>query len=179
MDDVVLFYRPGGKYGVFSNFSLQIRPFSFFGEGTPVAQFIDKPAHEFYFSEKPLMLCKAATFGDDESFEAILEAKTPIEVKRLGRGVKDYDEDYWEEWREWYMYEILKQKFGSCPRLLHTLLQTGDRLIAEASLTDSVWGIGLSMNHEDAMQPSRWRGRNLLGNALMRTRDHFNSELIS
>ena len=73
------------------------------------------------------------------------------------------------------MYEILKQEFASCPRLLCLLLSTGDSLIPEAAPPERVWGIGLSIQDEDARMPSRWRGRNLLGNALMRTREHFKS----
>ena len=175
MEDVVLFYRPNqGKYGCFSNFYLQ-QPFPFFGESTEISMFIDKPVVSCHFAEKPLMLCKSAMFGDDEIFDRILKAKTPGEVKSLGREVRGYDDDVWDEYREFFMYLILKSKFESCPRFLGILLGTGTRTIAEASKTDCVWGIGVSMNEEEALNPSTWKGRNLLGNALMRTRDHFAS----
>ena len=38
---------------------------------------------------------------------------------------------------------------------------------------DRVWGIGLTANHEDATDPERWRGTNLLGFALMEVRDRL------
>lgn len=38
---------------------------------------------------------------------------------------------------------------------------------------DTVWGIGLGVDNERAADPARWRGQNLLGFALMETRDEI------
>ena len=119
------------------------------------------------------MLCKASFFGDDECFAKILEAKTPLEVKRLGRTVKDFDESSWEEFREYFAFEILKQKFASDERMKQTLLSTGSAILAEASPTDAIWGIGLAFDNPDSRHPERWRGQNVLGTVLMRVRKHF------
>ena len=40
----------------------------------------------------------------------------------------------------------------------------------EASPYDTVWGIGTGAGLKHATQPSRWRGLNLLGFALMNVR---------
>ena len=45
------------------------------------------------------------------------------------------------------------------------LLATGDRILAEASPRDNIWGIGMSA--EAAKQNRREWGQNLLGKALM------------
>ena len=50
---------------------------------------------------------------------------------------------------------------------------TGDRVLVEASPLDRVWGIGLAVDDEAAASPARWRGRNLLGFALMEVRDRL------
>lgn len=50
------------------------------------------------------------------------------------------------------------------------LLDTGDRLIVEASPVDQVWGIGLRATHARARDPRQCRGLNLLGFALMEAR---------
>ena len=55
------------------------------------------------------------------------------------------------------------------------LLETGDSVIAEAAPGDRIWGIGLGCSDPHASNPSKWRGTNILGKALMRTRDHFRS----
>lgn len=53
------------------------------------------------------------------------------------------------------------------------LLGTGERVLVEASPMDRVWGIGLATADERAADPARWRGLNLLGFALMETRDRL------
>ena len=51
------------------------------------------------------------------------------------------------------------------------LLCTGTKLLAEASPFYPVWGIGLRADNPEAQDPSRWRGKKLLGKALFAVRD--------
>ena len=62
-------------------------------------------------------------------------------------------------------------KFQQNEDLGKFLLATGDKVLVEASPVDAIWGIGLAQDHEDALLPSKWRGPNLLGYALMTVRD--------
>ena len=55
--------------------------------------------------------------------------------------------------------------------LRNFLLSTGDKVLVEASPSDRIWGIGLGKNNPDALDPTKWRGQNLLGFALMNVRD--------
>jgi ribA/ribD-fused uncharacterized protein len=50
------------------------------------------------------------------------------------------------------------------------LLGTNVRVLAEASPSDRIWGIGLGADDECASDPRRWNGLNLLGFALMSAR---------
>jgi ribA/ribD-fused uncharacterized protein len=64
-------------------------------------------------------------------------------------------------------------KFSQHKALEQFLLQTHDRVLVEASPVDPVWGIGLAEDHPDVLHPSKWKGTNLLGFALMEVRDQL------
>ena len=51
------------------------------------------------------------------------------------------------------------------------LLDTGSKILAEASRFEQVWGIGLRADDPDAHDPRLWRGNNVLGQALSTVRD--------
>ena len=65
------------------------------------------------------------------------------------------------------------QKFLQNPALKDFLLRTGDKILVEASPRDRIWGIGMGASNENAENPAAWRGRNLLGFALMEVRDEL------
>ena len=50
------------------------------------------------------------------------------------------------------------------------MLRTGERLLAEATANDAIWGIGLNVGDSRVQTPSRWPGTNILGWALMEAR---------
>jgi len=112
---------------------------------------------------------KARLFGDDEVLGKILASPHPRAQKEFGRKVCGYDDARWVEKR----YEVVVQgnvaKYSQNPELLK-LLHEAPAMIVEASPDDDVWGIGLGMNEPDIFDPSKWRGQNLLGKAIMEAR---------
>ena len=61
-------------------------------------------------------------------------------------------------------------KFTQNPAFRDFLRWTGEQILVEANPTDRVWSIGLASNDIRATKPSKWRGQNLLGFALMEVR---------
>lgn len=122
-------------------------------------------------AEHYMMAEKARLFADHKIEEAILKANTPGEAKALGRKVRNFSEERWVEARFTIMVEGLTAKFSQHPAMATFLRNTGKRVIVEASPQDRIWGIGLSADHQDAERPQNWKGENLLGFALMETRD--------
>ena len=122
-------------------------------------------------TEHWMMAKKAVLFNDQECLEKIISANKPAEAKKLGRQVKNFDETLWNEHR----FEIVKSgnlhKFSQHEKFAEYLLQTGDRVLVEASPVDRIWGIGLAQDNNEIENVSRWRGLNLLGFALMEVRD--------
>lgn len=174
---VLPFYsdRVGKEYREFSNFFSEMPPYEFTLPDYATSDECPRTV-TVQFSEKAIMLVKAALFKDVAKFKAILHADTPMNAKQLGRQVSNFDADVWETHLEETAFECVRQKFESSPRLRKVLLQTGDKILCEAAPNDRIWGIGLATSDERAYYPHKWQGRNILGHALMRTRSHLRGE---
>lgn len=117
-----------------------------------------------------MMYKKAMLFGDREIACEILEATHPREHKELGRKVRGFNEQVWNENRLQIMVDGCKAKFSQNPEMLVQLIETGNRQLVEASPYDRIWGIGMKDNDPRATDPTQWQGLNLLGVALMDVR---------
>lgn len=122
-----------------------------------------------------MMAEKARIFQDFEIRDKILQCTSPGEAKKLGREVKSFDEEHWNDHRFRIVVEGNYHKFSQNEDLKQFLVQTNDRILAEASPVDAIWGIGLAASHDFAKLPSNWRGLNLLGFALMEVRDSLHT----
>ena len=122
------------------------------------------------FSEKAIMLCKAAAMGDYASYDEIVRSPSPAHTKKCGRKVGHWDQRKWNSIVVEVGVQSVLQKFSALPNLKAILLGTGDRLIAEMVRTDANWGTGLDVGHPDGSRPARWKGTNILGYALLATR---------
>ncbi|MEU0675146.1 NADAR family protein [Streptomyces sp. NPDC006172] len=127
-------------------------------------------------AEHWMMAGKARLFGDAEAERQVLAAGHPAEAKKAGRLVAGFDEATWERERFRVVVEGSVHKFAAHPELRRFLLNTGDRVLVEASPVDRVWGIGLTARDDGAWDPQRWKGPNLLGFALMEARERLRSE---
>ncbi|WP_245428348.1 NADAR family protein [Kumtagia ephedrae] len=127
-------------------------------------------------AEHWMMAGKARLFGDAETTARIIAADSPKEAKQFGRLVRGFDERRWDEEKLGIVVEGSVHKFGQNEPLKDFLLSTGDVVLVEASPVDRVWGIGLAVDDEGALDPRQWRGDNLLGFALMEARDRLRSD---
>ncbi len=101
-------------------------------------------------AEHYMMTRKARLFGDDEAARQILASPHPAAAKRFGRGVRGFSEAIWVSHREEIVFTGTLAKFNQNAELRAVLLNTKTRVIAEASPTDRIWGIGLSSDDEHA-----------------------------
>lgn len=128
---------------------------------------------QFNCSEQYMMFKKAMLFKDYDVADMIMEQGHPRKQKFLGRQVRRFDSNKWNSVCKDIMIPGLVSKFMQDSYCLQTLLETEDAIIAEASPTDRIWGIGLAENDPKALNPSNWQGTNWLGEVLMRTRDEI------
>lgn len=130
-------------------------------------------ANHYCCMEQFMMAQKAELFGDENIQQQILESKDPKQIKAFGRKVQGFDQALWDKAK----YSIVLNgnwcKFSQNRDLRDFLLATGDSVLVEASPYDAIWGIRLSADSQDAQNPLKWRGQNLLGFALMEVRDEL------
>jgi ribA/ribD-fused uncharacterized protein len=122
-------------------------------------------------AEHFMMAEKARLFGDALTLSRILTAKSPAEAKKLGRLVQGFDEKQWLAARWNIVVQGNLAKFSQHADLRAFLVETGDRVLVEASPYDRIWGIGMSATAPEVEDPSQWNGLNLLGFALMEVRE--------
>jgi len=124
-------------------------------------------------AEQYMMAEKAKLFGDDEIRKQILKSKHPKQVKSLGRMVRGFKEEIWSE----NCFDIVKRgnmaKFSQNKELFEFLANTKQRILVEASPVDKIWGIGIGKDTDNIENPLTWKGKNLLGFALMEVRDEL------
>jgi ribA/ribD-fused uncharacterized protein len=121
-------------------------------------------------AEHFMMAGKARLFGDSANLEKILAAEGPDAAKKLGRRVTPFDERVWAAHRSELVVHGNVAKFDQNRALGEFLASTETRMLVEASPRDRVWGIGLGRTNPDARDPTKWRGENLLGFALVEAR---------
>lgn len=131
---------------------------------------------KFSSLEQYMMYKKAEVFGDKEISKEILNTDDVGKIKTLGREVKNYNDTIWNGLRQVIVFEGLYAKFSQNNELKEKLLATGEDILAEASGTDLIWGIGLSMTDEKRFDMSKWKGQNLMGFSLMEVRNRIKKE---
>ena len=157
----VFFWHEYDQYGVFS----QWFKYSFVVEGI-----------RYETAEQYMMAKKALLAGDLQSYALIMNEPDPSKCKKLGKQVKNLDVAAWDRCKEEIVYHANLAKFSQNEKAQYYLLSTGDKILAEASPYDTIWGIGLEASDFDSTHPDRWPGKNLLGKILMRVREELKTK---
>ena len=158
-----------------------LRPhYFFYGYGSPMSQW-----HARYFNvnnviynsaEQFMMVAKALLMEDYDMALLIKSKKSPFEMKKLGRNVKNFDEQLWNRYKRDVVYRGNMMKFGQNKDLRDKLFATFPSKLVEASPFDTTWGIGLTAKVARHMDPSDWIGYNLLGEILTKVRNDLMKE---
>ena len=151
----------------------------FWGPKSPFSNWYMCPfihgGYEYNCAEQYMMYQKARLFKDFDVAEMIMEQSDPKKQRFLGRHVRGFVQSEWDSDCQSIMVSGLTSKFLQDTYCLNSLLDTGDKILVEASPYDKIWGIGLEADNPDALDPSKWQGKNLLGIVLMKVRDAIQS----
>lgn len=126
---------------------------------------------EYHTAEQYMMAQKAILFSDTEIRDKIMNASHPKQYKDLGRKIRGFDQDIWNDSCCGIVIKGNMAKFSQNEELMAFLLNTNNRVLVEASPYDRIWGIGLSADDRKCENPCLWNGSNLLGFCLMEVRD--------
>jgi ribA/ribD-fused uncharacterized protein len=121
-------------------------------------------------NEQYMMAEKARLFNDAESEDAIMDTSDPKEQKALGKLVKDFDKVKWEKVCREVVFLGNYAKFTQDDICHEALIESGTRIIVEASPYDRIWGVGLGQDDPLVLDPDNWKGTNWLGEAIMQVR---------
>ena len=131
----------------------------------------------FVCTEQAFMWAKALHFGDLEIAyqiyqESHAEKPSPGKCKKLGRQVKNYNDEEWSKVRYEVMRNVNLVKYRQNKDLRKKLFDPDfhNKTFVEASPTDKIWGIGRGENYPDIDDETKWLGRNLLGKAITAVR---------
>jgi ribA/ribD-fused uncharacterized protein len=130
-------------------------------------QFIDDGI-KYNCTEQYMMSKKAQLFGDFEIQQQILNTQDPSTQRKLGRQVKNFNQDIWNENRNEIVYKANFLKFSQNETLRNILFQYEGKEFVEASPVDKIWGVGLAYKNDLILDKQNWQGTNLLGIAINR-----------
>lgn len=117
--------------------------------------------------EQYMMYKKAKLFKDEAVAGQILKTTSQRDIKALGRKVKHFNEQVWDEHKQDIVNQGVYLKFKQNSKLQTEILSANVDTFVECSPYDSVWGIKTDMSNMTACTtPSMWRGENRLGIAL-------------
>lgn len=124
-----------------------------------------EPGIVFHTVEHYMMFIKATMFCAPDIAEKIINASSPMDAKKLGRQVKDYDDSVWSLCREKVVTKGLFYKMRCHPdiRIAALKFRVEGKRFVEASPYDRIWGVGLAETDPLIVDPANWKGQNLLG----------------
>jgi ribA/ribD-fused uncharacterized protein len=128
---------------------------------------------EYCSAEQYMMAQKALLFGDTAVHADIMAEQDPKQIKKYGRLVSNFNKELWDKHRFTIVLGASIAKFTQNPDLKKILMDTELKTLVEASPLDNIWGIKLAADDYRATDRTKWKGINLLGQALTQTREYI------
>ena len=110
---------------------------------------------EYNTCEQFMMAEKARLFKDEKALTAIMYTNDPGSQKAVGRKVQNFDATAWNEVCRLVVYRGNLAKFTQNAVLYDWLMDTGNKIIVEASPYDRIWGIGRHQDEKKAWDHGR------------------------
>ena len=141
----------------------------------------DIPDFIWKSSEQCFMAYKALMFEDIENLFKIINSETPEQAKKIGRKIKNFDDEIWSMSRKVWMERAVYAKFSQNEDLKEFILspEFEGKDFVEGSPFDGVWGVKMDYRNPDIDNPENWNGENLLGKVLNEVRKELKEEELN
>ena len=146
---MIEFYKEFGELGYLANYS---------NHGFTKNGVFYKTVEHYYQSEK---------FDDPEIKNKIINADTPKEASNIGRDRSLKRIDDFKSIKNQVMYDGILEKFRQNRDIAYKLIETRNKMIAEATIDEFYWGIGKDKS-----------GKNVIGDILVRVRKRIKKEIL-
>lgn len=133
---------------------------------------IDDQVHPFFSSEQCYMWSKAYYFKDFDIVRQIEELNfreaSSYKAKKLGRQVKNFDQDVWNSVSYDIMLKACLSKFSQNKVLFDKITDPSldGKKFVETSPVDGIWGVRLGEADPLILDEKNWNGENRLGKVL-------------
>lgn len=117
----------------------------------------------FSSAEHAYQYIKACRNNQPTQASLVLKAKDAKDAKIIGSGVQIVPK--WDLVKEEIMRRVVAAKFNSNELLARRLVDTGDKILVEATM-DKFWGANATFNSK-SIASNNWKGANRLGVILM------------
>ncbi len=146
---MIEFYKEFGELGYLANYS---------NHGFTKNGVFYKTVEHYYQSEK---------FDEPEIKKRIISAETPKEASNIGRDRSLRRKDNFKEMKNKVMFDGILEKFRQNRDIAYKLIETRNRMIAEATVDEYYWGIGKDKS-----------GKNVIGGILVKVRERIKREIL-
>lgn len=137
---------------------------------------------QFWLREQWMMYLKALVFAKNEhrtenltTSNQIIQTNDPAIIKALGRTIKGYDDNIWNDCRFKVVVNGNYLEFTQNKEMKDILMGTCNRQIVESAPKDAIWGIGFNESDARKTDESKW-GLNLLGKSIMEVRTYLQQQ---
>ena len=149
---------------------------AFFGQLNPFSNFHPAPftlnGKLYPTSEHYIQEACALYFNDKTSAQRILNAKTPLDAKKIGSEIVGFNQDRWVKVAKNLVKPGISEKFHTHQNLGKVLLATENMTIAKATF-DKFWGTGIAIHEPHSANKEKWHGVGILGEILMEIHDEL------
>lgn len=145
----------------------------FFGKMSPLSNF--HPANfnldrvQYSNVEQYYQVARAEFYRDDRIAFQMMSSNDPRKIKALSHSVKtkEGERDWFSKKAKDVMTKAVRAKFSQNRELAKFLVNETKETLVECNPHDRYFSCGLGMSNVDRQVPSKWPGKNVLGDVLM------------